>query len=66
MNEDTLKGQWKQLSGKIQAKWGKLTDDDMKVAEGNREHLVGKLQQHYGLAKEAAQEQLKKIERALD
>ncbi|MCA8152553.1 CsbD family protein, partial [Burkholderia contaminans] len=27
MNEDKIKGQWKQLSGKLKAKWGKLTDD---------------------------------------
>ena len=33
MNEDTIKGKWKQLSGKIQAKWGKLTNDDI---DGNR------------------------------
>jgi uncharacterized protein YjbJ (UPF0337 family) len=35
MNEDIVKGNWKQLSGKIKAKWGKLTDNDLEKAEGN-------------------------------
>jgi len=61
MNKDTVKGEWKQLSGKIKQKWGELTDDDLKQAEGNSEHLLGKLQEKYGLAKEKAKEQLKDL-----
>jgi len=52
MNEDKIKGQWKQLAGKLKAKWGKLTDDDLDVIEGRREQLEGKLQQRYGFAKD--------------
>ena len=40
MNEDKLKGQWKQLHGKLKSRWGKLTDDDIDVADGNAEYLV--------------------------
>ena len=29
MNWDTVKGDWKQLSGKVKAQWGKLTDDEL-------------------------------------
>ena len=61
MNKDIIKGDWKQLSGKIKQKWGQLTDDDLKQAEGNQEHLLGKLQEKYGLAKEKAQQQLKDL-----
>jgi uncharacterized protein YjbJ (UPF0337 family) len=61
MNKDIIKGDWKQLSGKIKQKWGELTDDDLKQAEGNQEHLLGKLQEKYGLAKEKAQQQLKDL-----
>ena len=28
MNWDRIEGQWKQLKGKAQQRWGKLTDDD--------------------------------------
>lgn len=61
MNKDTLEGDWKQLTGKIKQKWGMLTDDDMTQAEGNREYLVGKLQEHYGLSKDMAQQNLRDI-----
>jgi uncharacterized protein YjbJ (UPF0337 family) len=65
MNEDKIKGQWKQLTGSLKAKWGKLTDDDMKVAEGNSEYLAGKLQERYGIAREEAEKQIKEFERTL-
>ena len=55
MNMDQLKGDWKQIQGKVKAKWGKLTDDDMTVIEGKRDELAGKIQERYGMAKEAAQ-----------
>ena len=45
MNQDIIAGNWKQLKGKIQAKWGDLTDDDFQVVEGNAEYLEGRLQE---------------------
>ncbi|MGM0421357.1 MAG: CsbD family protein [Bacillota bacterium] len=57
MNDDILKGKWNQLKGGIKAKWGKLTDDDLKQVEGNREKLIGKIQEKYGLDKEEAKKQ---------
>lgn len=61
MNKDIVKGNWKQLSGKIKAKWGKLTDNDLEKAEGNKEYLVGKLQEHYGMTKDKAEQNLKDL-----
>ncbi|MGB3741458.1 CsbD family protein [Castellaniella sp.] len=63
MNRDTIKGQWKQLSGKIKAKWGKLTDDDIDVAEGNFEYLVGKVQERYGIARDEAEKEVREFNR---
>ncbi|WP_130620914.1 CsbD family protein [Dyella amyloliquefaciens] len=65
MNEDKIQGQWKQLSGKIKQKWGKLTDDDMKVAEGSTEYLAGKLQERYGIARDEADRQIKEFDQTL-
>src|SRR4030066_883455 len=31
MNEDILKGKWKEIKGAEKEKWGKLTDDDLTV-----------------------------------
>ncbi len=61
MNNDTLKGQWHQLKGKIKQNWSKLTDDDMLKAEGKSEELVGRLQERYGYSKEKAQQEWKKF-----
>ena len=65
MNDDKIKGQWNQLSGKLKAKWGKLTDDDLKVAEGNSEYLTGKLLERYGIARDEAEKQVRDFDRNL-
>jgi uncharacterized protein YjbJ (UPF0337 family) len=65
MNEDRIKGQWKQLAGKLKAKWGKLTDDDLRIAEGNSEYLAGRIQERYGVAKDEAEKQVKEFDRTL-
>jgi uncharacterized protein YjbJ (UPF0337 family) len=58
MNSDQLKGKWKQLKGSIKEHWGKLTDDDLDVIDGQSEQLVGTIQERYGIAREAAQKQV--------
>ncbi|MEM7508605.1 MAG: CsbD family protein [Pseudomonadota bacterium] len=58
MNWDIFEGNWKQLKGSAQANWGKLTDDDADVIAGNREALIGKLQEHYGYARDEAEREV--------
>ncbi len=58
MNDDILKGKWKQLTGAMKTQWGKLTDDDLTEAEGSGEKLIGKLQEKYGWAKDDASRSL--------
>lgn len=58
MNWDQIEGKWKQATGKMKTRWGKLTDDDLDVIAGKRDQLVGKIQERYGIAKEAAEEQV--------
>jgi uncharacterized protein YjbJ (UPF0337 family) len=57
MNWDQVEGNWKQLKGSIRERWGKLTDDDMTVAEGRAEALCGRLQERYGMTKEQAEKE---------
>ncbi|GAA3982086.1 CsbD family protein [Comamonas faecalis] len=61
MNEDTIQGQWKQLKGKLKIQWGKLTDDDLDVAEGNAQYLIGRVQERYGIAREEAERQVQEF-----
>jgi uncharacterized protein YjbJ (UPF0337 family) len=47
-----VEGNWKQVTGKIKEKWGKLTDDDLANINGKREQLEGKIQERYGIARD--------------
>lgn len=52
MNKETLKGNWKQFEGAFKTKWGRLTDDEIREAEGDYDRLLGKLMERYGERKE--------------
>jgi uncharacterized protein YjbJ (UPF0337 family) len=66
MNWDQIEGKWKQASGKVREKWGKLTDDDLIAIGGRRDQLIGRIQQRYGLAKEAAEKQVDEFIRSFN
>ncbi len=55
---DQIAGSWKQLRGEVRKQWGKLTDDDLEQIRGQRDIMVGKLQERYGMAKEEANRQI--------
>jgi uncharacterized protein YjbJ (UPF0337 family) len=58
MNWDRVEGNWKQFTGKVKEKWGKLTEDDLTVINGKQDQLVGRIQERYGVAKDEAQKQV--------
>jgi len=66
MNWEQVQGKWKQYSGRVREKWGKLTDDDLAQINGQRDQLIGKLQERYGIAKEATEKQIEEFSRMLD
>ncbi len=49
---------WMQLKGSVKTKWGKLADDDLDVINGQRDQLIGRIQERYGIAKDKAQRQV--------
>jgi uncharacterized protein YjbJ (UPF0337 family) len=55
MNWDQVEGKWNEMKGKLQTKWGKLTNDDLDAIRGKRTELLGRLQQRYGYKKEEAE-----------
>ena len=65
MNKDIFEGKWKQIKGQVKTRWGKLTDDDIDVAEGHSQYLAGKLQERYGITKEKAEEEIAEFHRKL-
>ncbi|HYC56580.1 MAG TPA: CsbD family protein [Candidatus Binatia bacterium] len=66
MNWDQIEGKWKELSGGVKERWGKLTDDELTTIGGKRDKLAGVLQQKYGMAKEKVEEEISSFEASLD
>ena len=64
MNNDQMAGKFEQLKGEIKKAWGKLTDDDVLLYNGQKDKFLGKVQEKYGLAREAAEERMKEIEKS--
>jgi len=58
MNWDIVQGKWKQYKGSAKEKWGDLTDDELDQAAGQRDQLVGKIQEKYGVTKDEAEKQV--------
>jgi uncharacterized protein YjbJ (UPF0337 family) len=54
MNQDFFSAKWQQMRGTLRAWWGKLTDDDWERIGGQKDRLIGMLQEKYGYAKEMA------------
>jgi uncharacterized protein YjbJ (UPF0337 family) len=65
MNWDQVEGKWKQIKGEAKTRWGKLTDDDLNTVGGQRDKLVGRVQERYGIAKDQAQREVEDWNKSL-
>jgi uncharacterized protein YjbJ (UPF0337 family) len=52
LNTDIIQGKWKELRGKVKERWGQLTDDDLDIASGQFDQLVGRIQMRTGETRE--------------
>jgi uncharacterized protein YjbJ (UPF0337 family) len=59
MNQDILKGKWREIKGKIKERWGKLTDNDVVEIQGKGEKLLGLLQKKYGYIRDKVEVEYK-------
>jgi uncharacterized protein YjbJ (UPF0337 family) len=62
MNWDQVRGQWMEARNVVRVQWGRLTDDDLDVIGGRREHLVGILQKRYGQLRTEIERQVSEFE----
>jgi uncharacterized protein YjbJ (UPF0337 family) len=60
MDQDIFAGQWKQMRGTLKLWWGKLTDDDFERIGGQKDKLIGWVQEHYGQTREQAQHEVER------
>ncbi|ABA56804.1 CsbD family protein [Nitrosococcus oceani] len=65
INWDQIEGNWKQFKGHARQKWGKLTDDEIDEAAGNKQILAGKIQERYGIEREEAEKQVEEFRNSL-
>lgn len=65
MSWDRISGNWTQWKGRVQERWGKLTQDQLDVVAGRRDQLSGRIQEVYGLTKDETERQLRNWERNL-
>jgi uncharacterized protein YjbJ (UPF0337 family) len=60
VNDDTFAGQWKQMRGTLKSWWGYLSDDDFEQIGGQKDKLIGKIQEKYGYSWENAQKEVER------
>jgi uncharacterized protein YjbJ (UPF0337 family) len=58
MHWETVERQWKQLKRSVHTKWNRLTEEDFDAISGQKDRLIGKIQERYGIAKEEAERQV--------
>ena len=51
-------GSWKRMAGAVKQRWGKLTHNEIREAQGRRETLNGYIQSRYGIDRDAADRQI--------
>ena len=47
MDKKIPSAKWKQLKGKARERWGKITNDEMDVINGETDQLIGKIEEKY-------------------
>ncbi len=65
MNKDTFNGKWSQLKGSIKKTWGKLTDDDLDKVDGQKDKLIGLIQDAYGETKDVVEQKIDQLMEAI-
>lgn len=55
-------GYWNELVGEVKNRWADLTEKDIAECKGNRDILIGKLQQLYGMSMDEAGQQIGEME----
>jgi uncharacterized protein YjbJ (UPF0337 family) len=58
VNQTWAKGKWNEVKGKVKEQWGDLTDDQLDKIEGQRDQLVGLIQQEYGRTRDDVEREI--------
>lgn len=61
IKNEVIERQWGQLRDKIQARWAKLSKEDVVKIDGNHSRLIGAIQSSYGCANKEAEDQIQRF-----
>lgn len=64
MDWNKIQGKWNQVKGNFREAFGDLTDDDLAEAAGERDQLVGKLQERCGYSQAEAERRVDEVAEA--
>jgi len=64
VKDNVIERKWEQVRSKINARWGKLTEEDIDKIDGNHNRFIITLQARYGYAKEEAEDQIQRYLKA--
>lgn len=66
LNDEQIKGKWKEIKGGIRNVWGQLSDDDLERTKGNFGKIAGLVQERYGETKETIREKFDRLMASFD
>lgn len=61
--KEQMDGKWEQLKGELKKTWGRLTDDELTLYNGQQDKFYGKLKEKYGIAKEDAEKDIEEYKK---
>jgi len=61
INQNTVRGNWNEIKGKLKAHWGALTNDDIQAFNGNVDQLVGLIERKTGETRAAVEDYLNQL-----
>jgi len=59
-SQEMFSGQWRQMRGTLRSWWGKLTDNDWEQISGQKDKLLGVLQEKYAYTRDMAEREIER------
>lgn len=65
MNDDAIRTRWTSIRDSLRRTWGRLTEEDLRRENGDRDYVIEKVQAYYGYDREHAEQLVRDFERSL-
>jgi uncharacterized protein YjbJ (UPF0337 family) len=66
MSWDQLQSKWTQMRGALRHRWGRLTEDDLDVINGQRDIFISRVQERYSVDRQEALQRIEEWLRTLE